>query len=195
MDELSRIRHAHQAITIAEKELEDAVANAREAQYSWAEIGKILNISRQAAFKRFGTVTNPFTGEDMTPHTTHNLPELGEQFFRHLAAGDETNTMSMIHHGVRKDLPWTALTDVWQRVLGEIGDLESFDDTQVTGIRGTREKETISSTLMSKANGMKVVVTTLVHEAGEVMGRVAFDADQAVVGVLILPMETTDYPF
>ena len=55
MDPLTTIRHRLQATNIAEQELEDAVAQARAAGHSWAEIGNVLNISRQAAFKRFGS--------------------------------------------------------------------------------------------------------------------------------------------
>ena len=51
MDPLTTIRHRLQAKNIAEQELEDAVAQARAAGHSWAEIGNALNISRQAAFK------------------------------------------------------------------------------------------------------------------------------------------------
>ena len=60
-----------QSISLAEHELEDAVAQARAAGHSWAEVGKALNVSRQAAFKRFGTVRNPFTGETHGPEANH----------------------------------------------------------------------------------------------------------------------------
>lgn len=195
MEELSKIRHARQAITIAEQQLGEAVAAAREANYSWADIGGALSISRQAAFKRFGTVTDPFTGETMTKRSPATLPEIAETFIRHLSEGKETETMAMIHPRVRKDLPWEMLRSVWTSVLGNIGAFEGFDDTQVTSIRGSRDKESLTSKMMSKVNGISVVVTTLVHEAGELMARVAIDADEAVVGVLILDLEATEYPF
>ena len=60
MDPLTSIRHCMQAVSLAEHELEDAVSQARIAGHSWADIGQALNVSRQAAFKRFGAVRNPF---------------------------------------------------------------------------------------------------------------------------------------
>lgn len=195
MDELTHIHTARQAITIAEQQLEDAVANARSAGYSWADIGQSLGISRQAAFKRFGTVTSPFTGEEMSATSTTELPAIAEQFITHLASGNEEAAMGMLHHRVRTELSWDKITPVWEEILGDIGAFERFEDTQVTTVRGTREKKPALSSLTSKLTGTAVVVTTLVHEAGEVMARIAIDTHGAIVGILFLPMDATEFPF
>ena len=192
MNEINAIQLAQQALTIAERELSDAVARARTAGHSWATIGEALNISRQAAFKRFGSTTNPFTGETMTPRTTTELPHLAETFIRHIAAGEETPTMDMMHKGVHKDLPWTKIADVWTDILTDIGALENITDSVVTGVRGTRES---AHELGEQTLGTTVVISTLNHEAGELMSRVAFDRDHTIVGLLFLPMGTTEFPF
>lgn len=63
MDQLLR---ALQILKDAEHNLENAVAAERSMGKSWADIGDRLGVTRQAAFKRFGKVTNTLTGETMT---------------------------------------------------------------------------------------------------------------------------------
>lgn len=50
---LRRIAEAQQAIDEAQQELRDAVAAARQAGDSWAAVGMVLGVSRQAAYQRF----------------------------------------------------------------------------------------------------------------------------------------------
>lgn len=49
-----RIRLAKANLDEAKSELQDAVDQAREAGDSWTVIGAALEISRQAAYQRFG---------------------------------------------------------------------------------------------------------------------------------------------
>ena len=50
-----RIVSARSSLSVAERELRDAVRSAREAGDSWTIIGAALDISRQAAQQRFGS--------------------------------------------------------------------------------------------------------------------------------------------
>lgn len=50
---LRRIAEARQAVDDAQQELRHAVSAARRAGDSWATIGMVLGVSRQAAFQRF----------------------------------------------------------------------------------------------------------------------------------------------
>jgi hypothetical protein len=43
--------------------MQAAVQRAREAGRTWAEVGEVLGISRQAAFQRFGKPADPRTGQ------------------------------------------------------------------------------------------------------------------------------------
>lgn len=52
--ELRRIGLALRDIEVSQRELRDAVAAARAAGRSWAQIGMVLGVSRQAAQERFG---------------------------------------------------------------------------------------------------------------------------------------------
>lgn len=48
---------AHHDVALAERALVARVVDAREAGHSWAEIGRVLGVSRQAAQQRFGAHT------------------------------------------------------------------------------------------------------------------------------------------
>lgn len=52
--ELRRVGAAASAMTVAAAELNAAVTAARASGRSWAEIGIVLGVSRQAAQQRFG---------------------------------------------------------------------------------------------------------------------------------------------
>lgn len=187
MDQLQR---ALQAVKAAEHSLEEAVAAERARGKSWADIGTRLGVTRQAAFKRFGKVTDMLTGEIMTARNTDHLPELAEKFFIYVSEGAEELAMGMIHPTVRKELPWDTIVETWNRGLVEYGTLESIADTFVThpgGIAPIESNEIFSD---NKMLGIAVVSTTLNQEAGELMGRVAFDKSDAIVGILYLPTDT-----
>lgn len=52
--ELRAIEEAARAFDAADAHLHEAVRAARAANYSWASIGAILGVSKQAAQQRFG---------------------------------------------------------------------------------------------------------------------------------------------
>ncbi|MGJ4073796.1 hypothetical protein ACN4BK_01835 [Corynebacterium macclintockiae] len=195
MDPLTNIRHTLQAVSLAEHELEDAVAQARHAGHSWADIGQALNVSRQAAFKRFGAVRNPFTGETMAPVSTDKLPEISDAIIRHISKGEEAETIEMLDPHVREDLPWSVIVDVWTSILTDFGELQEITDQTIVPIKGDRNAAPVSEALSTKSTGTSVVVSTLNHEAGELMSRIAVSREGTVVGVLFLTPDATDYPF
>ncbi|MGJ4092608.1 hypothetical protein [Corynebacterium macclintockiae] len=195
MDPLTNIRHTLQAVSLAEHELEDAVLQARDAGHSWADIGQALNVSRQAAFKRFGAVRNPFTGETMAPVSTDKLPEISDKLIRHISKGEEAETIEMLDPHIRKDLSWSVIVDVWTSILTDFGELQEITDQAIVPIKGDRNAEPAPEALTTKSTGTSVVVSTLNHEAGELMSRVAVGREGTVVGVLFLTPDATDYPF
>lgn len=187
MDQLLR---ALQLLKDAEQNLEKVVAAERSMGKSWAHIGERLGVTRQAAFKRFGRVTDTLTGDNMTARNTHHLKSQTETFFLHVARGDEELAMGMIHPSVRRELPWEVISDTWKRCLTEYGELEKCTDTFVTHPGGTQALDDLTSLNQSMVLGIAVGVTTLNQEAGEIVGRVAFDQDDAIVGLLYLPLNT-----
>lgn len=130
----------------------------------------------------------------MAPQSTEKLPEISETFIRHVANGEETDTIQMLHPLVREDLPWSVLVDVWTSILTDFGELQEITDQTVVPLKGDRSSST-ETALSTKDTGTAVVVSTLKYEAGELMSRIAVGREGAVVGVLFLPLEATDYPF
>ena len=59
---MDEIIQAKQAVDLARARLEDAVHAARAQGRSWNEIGTLLGMSRQAAFKRYGRPADPRNG-------------------------------------------------------------------------------------------------------------------------------------
>lgn len=187
MDQLHR---ALQAVKEAEQGLEKAVAAERALGKSWANIGKRLGVTRQAAFKRFGRVTDILTGETMSARSIDHLKTLTEKFFTHVSKGEEELAMGMIHPSVRKELPWATISVTWNRCLIEFGALEELTGTFVTHPGGLAAADSLDSLVDGKTLGIAVGVTVLNQEAGEIVGRVAFDQDDAIVGILYLPMDS-----
>lgn len=192
---MDRISRAQQAIEDAHKELQDAVLEARAEGTTWAEIGNSLGMSRQAAFKRFGKPTDPTTGEAMIQRSIENLPALTEKYVTLISQGNEDGVAAMMHPRTRKELPWSTIIDVWKQVLTENGELEGFADTFITTPKGMKPDSGMIRKSVGKILGIAIGVTTVKLEAGEISARVAFDNDDAVVGVLFVPTDQTDVPF
>lgn len=53
-DTLARITQSSEAVADAERNLRQAVAIARNAQRTWAQIGDALGVTRQAAQRKYG---------------------------------------------------------------------------------------------------------------------------------------------
>ena len=192
---MDRISRAQQAIEDAHKALQAAVLEARAAGTTWAEIGNSLGMSRQAAVKRFGKPTDPTTGEAMTQRSIENLPALTEKCVTLISQGNEDGVAAMMHPRTRKELPWSTITDVGKPVLTENGELEGFADTFITTPKGMKPDSGMIRKAVGKILGIAIGVTTVKLEAGEISARVAFDNDDAVVGVLFVPTDQTDVPF
>lgn len=186
------VKQAQTALEKAKQRLHRAVQDARSSGYTWAEIGETLGISRQAAFKRFGQVTDPVSGQKIkgVSVSLETLNETTEKIFNLISAGDYAGLEGLIHPGERKELSQEAISEVWNTTLSEVGALESYQDTHVVLPAGDRIEED------GKVLGTTVIgVTTLKHEVGEMMGRVAFDEQMRIVGLVIVTPEYSPLPF
>ena len=186
-----QIREAQAALEQARDQLGAAVRDARRNGQTWAEVGEALGMSRQAAFKRFGAVTNPADGRTTTGATVsiEKIRNLTEQVFGHISNGEYERIESLLHPDVRQELTPSLIAETWQRVLGEVGKKESFSDTHVVMPAGERIDED------ERVLGTVVGVTTVNCEAGEVMGRVAVDEQSRIVGLLIVSPDQSPLPF
>jgi hypothetical protein len=174
--------------------LHDAVDAARSAGITWAQIGTTLNMTRQAAFKRFGKPKDPATGATMQPLPATTVKAITESTFSNIAAGDESATMSALHP--EAGLAWDDIISVWKSCVGEQGDLQGFGETRVVAPGEGGPNEVSEAWKQDVALlGVSVGVTTLRQEAGELMGRVAVDPQGRVTGILVLPIDATEFPF
>lgn len=188
---MEAILKAQRDLDCAKQQLRVVVQQARSTGRTWAEIGETLGISRQAAFKRFGEVINPANGQKITgsPMSIQNIRELTERVFDLISTADYKQLEQLIHPDVREELTAELIADTWQRVLTDIGSKETYDDTHVVLPAGERIDED------EQLLGSVVGVTTLQHEAGEMVGRVAVDEQLQVVGILMVPPNHGPVPF
>lgn len=186
MDEL---RRALEAVADARAELAAAVRTARAQGRTWADIGKELNMSRQAAFKRFGEPVDPHDGNPIVARTIADLKERTEKVLALIAAGQYDDLELMMHPQTAQELPTSLIADTWRSVLSEVGSLERCVNTALELPGGTPLADD------DQILGTVVGATMLECEAGRLRGRVAFDEQSRVVGLLIVPVDHGPLPF
>jgi hypothetical protein len=185
------IAAAQAEVDRARDALRRAVRQARSDGRTWADIGETLGMTRQAAYKRFGQTTHPVTGAPTTGAlvSVQQTHALTEQVFGLISSGDYAGLEQLLHADVRAELSESLVMGTWSRVLAEVGALERMADTHVVLPGGERIEDD------EEVLGTVVGVTTLHCEAGELMGRVAVDDAQRVVGLLIVPPGQQSLPF
>jgi hypothetical protein len=172
-------------------QLRSAVLAARANGVSWQTIGDALGISRQSAFKRFGSPTTPI-GEDYTSMPVVDLAARTENVFHSLNKGDFASVKSLMTFTCARLLPKKKVMALWSEVVAATGQLESVSDTVVQ----TRDGRTIGMQLWNELMGAGVVgQTQLNNEAGEWTGRVAYSSSGKIEGILIVTPGTTNLPF
>lgn len=148
------------------------VEQARVAGHTWAEIGELLHVSRQAAFQRFGGgrgASGP-DGEIATPvegAIEHAVPVL-EAFldgrFEEVRAGFSERMLTAISVEL--------LADVRERVRRHAGEVQA-----------------LGPPVVSVRDGYTVVDVPVALERVDGVGRVVLDADRQVAGFLVRPAE------
>ncbi|BDZ41985.1 hypothetical protein GCM10025865_12840 [Paraoerskovia sediminicola] len=186
---MDEIQQAQQGLDAARQRLADAVHDARAQGRTWSEIGEALGMSKQAAYKRFGKPVDPATGEQITARRTGDVGAITEEVFRCAASGDLDRLEGLMHPRTAEELPQEVVAETWHRVLTEVGALERCEGTRVETPDGTVVED--EEPLL----GIAVGATTLVCEAGTLLGRVAVDQDLRVVGILIVPPDHGPLPF
>ncbi|MCK6067034.1 MULTISPECIES: hypothetical protein [Microbacterium] len=187
---MDEIREAQDAVRVARERLEAAVDAARAAGRTWADIGKELGMTRQAAFKRFGKPVDPVGGEPLVRRGVADVRTLTEHVFTLIATGDHAGLSQAMHPVTARELPAETIAETWRTVLGEVGALQGFQNTRVE-VPGGGEVLTDDDAVV----GTVVGATTLVCEAGEISGRVAVDDQGLVVGILLVPTDHAPLPF
>lgn len=188
-DTLAEIGSAALALEVARIHLHTAVTHARAAGVTWARIGEHLGISRQAAYKRFGRPVDPRSGAPMNPRNVGDLTDRTEAAFWSLAAGEVEELRRQMSTQAREVLTAQDLLDTWSRAIAETGVLERAEHSVAALADGTVLDPS------DRVVGSVVVATTLECEAGEWHGRIAWDADGAIAGLLVVAPSSEPWPF
>lgn len=167
-----RIEIAAELKSVSDQTLHDSVDQARAQNVSWQQIGDVLGISRQAAFQRFRNTNDPKGNSSMkTRDNTAMIPK-AEAIYRHLEGGDYDSVgrqMTFIAHRILNE---KKVMGVWGEATAMVGALESVGES------------------FARPSGSNVVVESpLAFEAGDLVGRIAFNRRNKIVGMLILRAE------
>ena len=193
-------QHDSEAIAVAvgleqaaERHLRATVAAARSRGVSWQLIGDALGVSRQAAFKRFGSAAALEAGGETMTMPAINLEERTEDVFRMLGKGDYAGVRNLMTFTCARALPKKKVMGVWEQVLQQTGALEAVSDTVIQTAEG---RNIVLQQINQHLGGGLVGQTQLHHEAGDWVGRVAYNGAGKITGLLIVhPADTANLPF
>lgn len=191
-DDPGVIQRADQLVRRSQARLVDLVVGARAAGVSWQAIGDALGVSRQAAFKRFGGADVHAENENDMVTQTIDLIDRTRAVFERLNAGDYEAVRTQMTYACARTLSKRKLQGVWTQVVTATGRLESSADLTVQTADGTNSLKRFANRIL--ANGA-IVQATLRHEAGEWIGRVAYNGSGKITGLLIAPPGTRELPF
>ena len=182
-----RIRRTHELIGLADRRLHELVAESRRGGASWQAIGEALGVSRQAAFKRFGA-------DDAAdaPDASVDLVERTTRVFELLGASDYASVRELMSYSCARVLTKRRLMGTWRQVVDATGPLRACGNPIVQTPDGRTSIERFANRHL--AQGV-VIQTTLEHERGEWLGRVAFNGAGKITGILIAPPGASELPF
>ena len=177
----------------AQAHLASSVALARARGVSWQDVGNAFGITRQAAFKRFGTVSTTDIGEETMSNPIIDLTSRTEEIFAHLSRGDYGSVKSLMTFSCSRVLTKKKVLSVWDQVVADSGQFESCSNTIIQTADGTN---VVAQKLNQYLGGGLTGQTQINHEAGEWLGRVAYNGAGKVTGILIVhPMQASNLPF
>ncbi|MFD7206472.1 DUF3887 domain-containing protein [Streptomyces sp. NPDC059893] len=145
------------------------VRQARSRGLSWAAIGDVLHVTRQAAFQRFGGTADISQGAQELP----GAAEAAMQVLEHFVHQRWDEMRSGFDTRMAQAAPADMLRGIWSKSEREFGPFQEM---------GTPTVRTIS--------GYTVVDIPVAHERGDMVRRVVLNADGQVAGFFVLRAET-----
>jgi hypothetical protein len=173
---LDLVRRSRDLDGLAEQVLKLCVQQCRDAGHTWQEIGDLLGVTRQAAFQRFGKPIDPRTGEPMDK--TVRMAD---------AAGRAREIVTDVLDGRMDQARRSFNTQVLEAFTDEV---RGSGMATVAGLVGAFEGFGEEEPFVRRIGDHTVVDIPLRYEAGDMKARVAFDTDEKVAGLFILPAET-----
>jgi hypothetical protein len=150
--------------------MQAAVHRARKAGRTWAEVGQVLGISRQAAFQRFGKPADPRTGQPMASSILPGAAERAAALLADLVAGRWAQVCRDFDDRVAQQRDADGMAVAWARLTGMIGLLEQ-----------------VGEPVAYQAGDHTLVDIPLSFEAAERTARIAYDREGKVAGLHFLP--------
>lgn len=156
---------------IVEDTLRALVDQARAAGHTWAEIGELLHVTRQAAFQRFGGGRRP-TAEDGVAVPVAGAVEAAVPVLQAFLDGRFDDARATFGDRMLDACSVQLLTDVREKVREYGGEVQALG-TPVVSVR----------------EGYTGVDIPVALERADGIGRVVLDADRRVVGFFVRPAE------
>lgn len=155
---------------VVDDTLRALVKQARASGRTWAEIGELLSVTRQAAFQRFGSV-EPATPEAGTaPRRTPGARKQALAVLRAFLARHWEAMRADFDERMRSACSVELLTSVRIGLETELGELQN-----------------LGAPLITTRSGYTVVDVPISFQRGDRTGRVVLDADGRVAGFFVLP--------
>ncbi len=154
---------------IVEDTLRALVSQARAAGHTWAEIGELLHVSRQAAFQRFGGGSGPIV-EDGNAVPVDGAAEAAIPVLQAFVDGRFDDVRASFDERMLDACSVELLADVREKVRTYGGEVQAFG-TPVVSVR----------------DGYTGVDIPVALERADGIGRVVLDADCRVAGFFVRP--------
>jgi hypothetical protein len=158
--------------TIVDDTLRALVEQARAAGHTWAEIGAILHVSRQAAFQRFGGGRRPPAGEEEVAVPVRDAAEHAVPVLEAFLDSRWEDARATFDERMLQACSVELLADVREKVRREAGEVQALGTPAV-----------------SVRDGYTVVDIPVALERADGFGRVVLNADRQVAGFFIRPKE------
>ncbi|MFZ1992754.1 MAG: DUF3887 domain-containing protein [Solirubrobacteraceae bacterium] len=160
---------------IVEDTLHALVDQARAGGHTWAEIGGVLRVSRQAAFQRFGAGHDPSPEDGMMATPVDGAVERAVPVLEAFLDGRFDDARSTFDKRMRTACSVELLTDVREKVRAAGGEVQA-----------------IGTPAVSVRDSYTIVDIPVALETADGAGRVVLDADLQVAGFFV--RRTQDMP-
>lgn len=149
------------------------VRQARSEGRTWAEIGEVLNVTRQAAFQRFGSTIADAAPEEgvMTP-----------------IEGASQKAAAVLEAWLNER--WDDVRAAFDERMKEQAPAELLESVRRQAAQTGGAFVELGAPLVSVRAGYTVVDLPIAFEKADATGRVALNADGFVAGFFILPSES-----
>lgn len=156
---------------IVQDTLRSLVEQARVAGHTWAEIGELLHVSRQAAFQRFGGGRRP-SGDETVAVPVEGAVESAVPVLEAFLDGRFDDARATFDERMRGACSVELMADVREKVREHGGEVQA-----------------LGTPLISVHDGYTGVDIPVALERADGIGRVVLNADRQVVGFFVRPAE------